>query len=105
MNRKGQKKTHDALKIIGAQIGDDNALRALVDKRTLNAEIAELIYEERTKAGLTQAELAELIHTKQSVISRLENADYRGHSLHMLDRIAHALHRRVRVGFVDEVTA
>ena len=33
---------------------------------------------------LPQKELAELIGTTQSVISRLEDADYEGHSLSML---------------------
>ena len=42
----------------------------------------------RTEAGLSQKELAEMIGTTQSVISRLEDADYEGHSLSMLSRIA-----------------
>jgi len=38
--------------------------------------------------------------TTASVISRLEDADYEGHSLAMLNRIAGALHRRVEIRFV-----
>ena len=38
--------------------------------------------------------------TTQSVISRLEDADYEGHSLAMLNRIAAALERRVEIRFV-----
>jgi len=36
----------------------------------------------------------------QSVISRLEDADYDGHSLAMLRRIASALEKRVEIRFV-----
>jgi transcriptional regulator with XRE-family HTH domain len=52
-------------------------------------------------AGLTQQQLAERIGTTPSVISRLESADYRGHSLSMLRRIADALGKRVELRFVD----
>jgi transcriptional regulator with XRE-family HTH domain len=53
------------------------------------------------KAGLTQGELAKLIGTTASVISRLEDADYEGHSLAMLRRIAAALNKRVEIRFVS----
>lgn len=62
--------------------------------------MAQLIYDARTKAGLTQKELAKLVGTTQSVIARLEDADYEGRSLTMLNRIAGALARRVEVRFV-----
>jgi hypothetical protein len=44
--------------------------------------------------------LAKLIGTTASVICRLEDADYGGHSLAMLRRIGAALHQRVEVRFV-----
>jgi hypothetical protein len=34
------------------------------------------------------------------VISRLEDADYEGHSLPMLRKIAHALNKRIEMRFV-----
>ena len=68
----------------------------------LNAEIASMVYNLRTEAGLTQKELAERIGTKQSVISRLEDADYEGHSLSILRRIARALNRRLSVTMTAE---
>jgi predicted transcriptional regulator len=46
---------------------------------------------------LTQAQLAELIGTTQSVISRLEDADYDGHSPTMLSRIVSALNQKLTV--------
>lgn len=53
----------------------------------------------RQKSRLTQRELAEMIGTTASVICRLEDADYEGHSLSMLQRIAEALDRRVEIRF------
>jgi transcriptional regulator with XRE-family HTH domain len=53
----------------------------------------------RQQAGLSQKELAKLLHTSQQQISRLESAGYEGHSLSMLRRVADALHSRVRVIF------
>ena len=62
-----------------------------------SSQIAKLIRELREQAALTQAQLAERVGTTQSVISRLENDDYEGHSLSMLYRIGRALDRRVTV--------
>jgi len=53
----------------------------------------------RQQAGLSQKELAMLLHTSQQQISRLESAGYEGHSLSMLRRVAEALHSRVRIIF------
>jgi ribosome-binding protein aMBF1 (putative translation factor) len=94
------RKTTDALKILDRMMGDDASLRQQADEALVNAEVAQLIYEVRTKAKLTQKELAELIGTTQSVIARLEDADYEGHSLSMLQRIASALNKRVEIRFV-----
>ncbi|MCA9757574.1 MAG: helix-turn-helix domain-containing protein [Candidatus Eisenbacteria bacterium] len=54
----------------------------------------------RTDAGLTQAELAKLVGTSRSVISRLEDDDYDGHSLALLRRVAAAVNKRVEIRFV-----
>ncbi len=59
--------------------------------RTLHQiDLAVLVREMREDAGLTQAGLARKIGTTQSVIARLEDAEYAGHSLSMLERIASA---------------
>ena len=63
----------------------------------INAEVARLIYDARTAAGLTQKQLADRIGTRQPVIARLEDADYEGQSLWMLQRIAKALNRRLEI--------
>jgi ribosome-binding protein aMBF1 (putative translation factor) len=88
-------KTRDALKIIDGITGDDPELKAMIEEETIHAQVARMIYEARARAGLTQQQLADLVGTKQSVIARLEDADYEGHSLTMLQRIAAALHQRL----------
>jgi ribosome-binding protein aMBF1 (putative translation factor) len=66
-----------------------------------NVEVASLLYELRTKAGLSQRELAKLVSTTASVICRLEDADYEGHSMAMLKRIAEALNKWVEIRLVS----
>ncbi|MDB9409204.1 helix-turn-helix domain-containing protein [Microcystis aeruginosa CS-558/01A06] len=45
------------------------------------------MYDSRTKAGLTQQQLADLIHVEKSVIEDLEDADYQDNPLIMLQKI------------------
>src|SRR5437899_9347821 len=71
----------------------------LIEQERANLDIARKIYDLRTAARLSQAELAKKVGTTQSVISRLEDADYERHSLAMLRRIAAALERRVEIRF------
>jgi ribosome-binding protein aMBF1 (putative translation factor) len=96
---KTKKKTFDVLELIRREVGDDPEYWAMVEEERFNAWIAQRIYEMRTAAGLTQEQLAARVNTRQSVISRLEDADYEGHSLDMLRRIAAALGRRLELRF------
>ncbi len=73
---------------------------AELEEARANDDVARQITALRTKAGLTQKQLGRLVGTTASVICRLEDADYEGHSLAMLRRIAIALKRRVEVRFV-----
>ena len=91
------KKTSDALKIINNMIKDDPELQQMVRESSLNARVAQIIYNARKDANFTQQQLADLIGTTQSVIARLEDADYEGHSLSMLARIAAALNQRLEI--------
>ena len=94
------RKARDATKILDQMTGKDAELREMIAEEALNVRVARMIYEARTRAGLTQTQLAEVIGTKQPVIARLEDADYEGHSLSMLQRIAEALGQRLEVSFV-----
>ncbi len=96
------KKTTDAEEILDRMAGDDPSLRQEIEDAKLNMRVAEMILAARESEGLTQAQLAKLVGTQQSVISRLEDADYEGRSLTMLQRIAAALHKRLEVRLVPE---
>jgi ribosome-binding protein aMBF1 (putative translation factor) len=71
------------------------------EQAVFDTEVASMIYDLRAKAGLSQRALAKKIGTTASVICRLEDADYEGHSLAMLRRIAAALSKRVEIRFVS----
>lgn len=91
-------RTTNAVEILHQRyIGDDADRKSSLEAERVNAEVAQMIYELRQEAGLSQKELADLIGTTQSVISRLEDADYEGHSLSMLSRIAKALNKHLNV--------
>src|SRR6266487_56881 len=81
-------------------IGNDPEQVAAYEQDLIGIEVAKRIYDLRTKAGLTQRELAKKVGTTASVICRLEDADYEGHSLSMLQRIAAALNSRVEIRIV-----
>jgi len=95
------KPTSDAVEILHRRLyeGKPARLKNLEEARA-NEEVARKIQELRAAAALTQAQLAKLIGTTASVICRLEDADYEGHSLAMLRRIAGALNQRVEIRFV-----
>ena len=99
------RKTADARKILDRITGDDAELRELIQQETVNVHVARLIYDARTKAGLTQEALAERIGSRQPVIARLEDADYEGHSLTMLQRIADALDLALDIRIVPKERA
>ena len=97
---KKRQKTTDAVEILNHLIGDDDDLREMVAAERENLEVARKIYDLRTGARLTQAQLARKVGTTQSVISLLEDADYEGHSMAMLRRVAAALEKRVEIRFL-----
>lgn len=96
-----KKITSEAVEILYKRFVEGNPqMEALLAEEETKMDIAEQIYTLRTEAGLSQRELAGQIGTTASVICRLERADYEGHSLAMLRRVAAALNRRVKISFV-----
>lgn len=93
-------KTSDAVEILKRKTGIDPDADPEMLQIAEDYHVAQMIYDARHSAGLTQQELADAIGTTQSVISQLEDADYEGHSLSMLRRIAAALHLKLRVELV-----
>lgn len=99
---KKQKPSSPALKHLYERfVKGDAEQEAAYEEHLANAEIARKLHDLRDKAGLSQRELAKLVGTSASVICRLEDADYEGHSLSMLQRIAAALDKRVEIRFVS----
>jgi len=98
---KTKKPTTDALEIIHREFFEGQPERiAELEQARSDGLVARKIYHLRTQAGLSQRALAKMVGTTASVICRLEDADYDGHSMAMLNRIAAALDRRVEIRFV-----
>jgi DNA-binding XRE family transcriptional regulator len=94
-------RSRDGLAILHKRFyaGKPQRLAALEEARAAD-DVARKLIELRTSAKLTQRQLAKIVGTTPSVICRLEDADYAGHSLSMLRRIASALNQRVEIRFV-----
>ncbi len=69
-----------------------------VQETRLEYEIARALIKARIERGLTQAEIAKRMNTKQSVISRVENARTMP-SLAFLKRLAEVLDASLQVQF------
>jgi len=73
--------------------GESGTMKARINS------IAQTMTAVRLEAGLTQAELARLMHTEQSVIARWETG-WRYPSLTTLEKIAEVTGKRLEVRFV-----
>lgn len=93
--------TRSATAILSRVAGRSSAMSRLIEEERLKLGVAAQVHAARASRKLTQAQLAKLVGTTQSVIARLEDADYDGHSLTMLRRIADALGYKVEVRFID----
>ena len=89
---------------------DVKAKRPQASEQTRSAleesfSLAQMIYELRIEAGLSQRELAERMGTTQSVISRLEDGGGTGNRVDTLARVAKALGRHLVISFPHTVPA
>ena len=99
--KKKTKALTDGLKILRQRYVQGRPQReAALRQAEADVDVAQQIYDLRLNAGYSQRELAKLVGTTASVICQLEDAEYRGHSLRMLHRIASVLKQRVVVRFV-----
>ena len=101
MTKRKRTTTSDAVQILYRRYyeGRPERVRGLEEARA-NDSVARKLVMLRLQAGLTQRDLAKLVGTTASAICRLEDAEYEGHSLAMLNRIASALKQRVEIRFV-----
>mgnify|MGYP001561553885 CR=1 FL=1 len=72
--------------------------KKLYDASRIEFEIAKAVIRARIEKGLTQKQLADKLHTRQSVISRVEGANTTP-SLSFLKRLAAALNTTLQVQF------
>ena len=102
MTKKQQKKmTKDAVSILyNRHIKGHPEREAAYEAERQNLAVGQQVYDLRYAVGMTQQELADLVGTTASSIRRLESADYEGHSLPMLRKIASALGQRIEIRFV-----
>ena len=102
MVRRKKRTTADAVQILYRRYYEGRPERVEgLDEARANGSVARKLTVLRLRAGMTQRQLADLVGTTASAICRLENADYEGHSLAMLNRIAAALDQRVELRFVS----
>jgi len=94
--------TRDAIQLMDQRFGVNSDSHALQEQFAQQAEVAEMLFAARKASGMTQVELAAASGTTQQVISQLEDADYEGHSLSMLKRLAKAMHQRLELRMVPE---
>lgn len=93
-----KKPTRDAIEIIHRRFYEGHPDRiADLEKARTTAAIARRVYDLREEAGFSRRELARLVGTSMAVIRRLEEDDYEGESIDLLQRIAHALGQRVDI--------
>ncbi len=101
MARRKRLATSDAVQILYRRYYEWRSERVKrLDEARANDSVARKLTTLRLQSGMTQRQLAHLVGTTASAICRLENADYEGHSLAMLSRIAAALDQRVELRFV-----
>ncbi len=97
-----KQKTKNAVEILDRRFGVREGQSAQHEQFMEQAEVAEMLVASRKSAGLTQQQLAKLAGTTQQVVSQLESADYEGHSLSMLKRLAKAMHQRLEFRMVPD---
>ena len=93
--------TKNLAESIRRKLASNPDLAAAVDAERFRINVGVEIFAARTSAHLTQKQLAERAGMRQSAIARIEDADYDGHSLKTLERIAFALGKRLEVRFVS----
>lgn len=103
MKAKSNNQTTDVIGFLHDRyVGEDPEAQAMLEEEKANLEAARAVYGLRIQAGLSQRQLAKLVGATVSVISRLEDADYDGHTSAMLRRIAEALNQQVDVRFMPQ---
>lgn len=86
----------ESYKKLRTKLLKNKEFRKAYDKLGPEFALIAAIIEKRLKKGLTQAELARKIGTKQSAIARLESGNYNP-TIEMLERVAKALNAQLEI--------
>jgi transcriptional regulator with XRE-family HTH domain len=78
---------------------EDPKFRETYEEVSANLAIGERIAELRHKSHITQAELAERVHTSRTAIARYESGKYDNYNIVTLKRIAKALGQKLEISF------
>ena len=98
-----KKRTTTAREILRRRVYHGRADRILQREQTAREmAFGQKIRRVREEAGMTQKDLAAKIGTQPSAISRIEDADYDGHSLSLLQRVADALDMLLLIDFAPK---
>lgn len=95
------KKTDDAIAMINNLIAQDSQMQEMIEESYINAEIGQLIYDTRIKEQVTAKELADRIGIQESVILDLEEGDYEGNALIILEKVAKVFYQKIQVQSVS----
>lgn len=74
--------------------------KALEEEDDAAIDIALQLIRLREKHGWTQSQLARKLGTSQQAVARLESLSYAGYTLKVLEKIAGAFNKRLKVEFV-----
>jgi len=81
----------------------DPAVKAEYEELATTYALRSKLIALRQQAGLTQEQLASLLHTQKSNISRLENANSKNSpKLSTIEQYAHAVGYEVKISFVPK---
>lgn len=97
-----KRKKDDLDRLTERLLKEDPSLKEEFSKADRAWDIAFQIYDLRKKAGLTQAQLAKLVGTRQSNIARIESADYTGYTFKTLEKVTKALKAKLEIKIVPE---
>jgi ribosome-binding protein aMBF1 (putative translation factor) len=99
------KTTSDALKIINSMMKNDPELQEMVRESSISAQVADIVYQARESAGLSQEQLAELVGINPSVIAKLEDAEDLVDCLSILAKITVALDWHLEIRLIPKNVA
>ena len=87
----------DAVELMDRWYGNIPHWDDLVAEEEFKMQVGQAVYDLRNAVGMSQADLARLIGANQATVSKVENADYDGHTIEVLKRVCFALHTKISI--------